>query len=86
MGIVVFQRFNVQRVQRTTLNVLNFHLPRFIILPSMSHPMSLSEIHSSDQQSSIVRVCGRYRVGKLLGCGTFGESLIEFLRLYSIPT
>lgn len=42
------------------------------------HPMSDSDerlqSYSSEQLPSIVRVCGRYRVKKLLGYGTFGES------------
>ena len=32
------------------------------------------DTHSSEQQHSIVHICGRYRVGKLLGCGTFSKS------------
>ena len=49
----------------------------------MSDPDKHLETHSSEQKSSIVRVCGRYRVGKLLGCGTFGEPFNEGRQLYS---
>ena len=49
----------------------------------MSDPDKHLETHSSEQKPSIVRVCGRYRVGKLLGCGTFGEPFNEGRQLYS---
>ena len=52
----------------------------FILHSSPNSPSSMSDshnhldTHSSEEQPGIVRICGRYGVGTLLGCGTFGES------------
>lgn len=47
----------------------------------MSNSHNHLDTLSSEQQPSIVCMCGRYRVGKLLGCGTFGGSF--WLRSFS---
>jgi len=49
----------------------------------MLDPDEHLKTHSSEQKSSIARVCGRYRVGKLLRCGTFSEPFNEGHQLYS---
>ena len=56
-------KVEIQHPLHTTFNSPSF------MLNSDKH----LQTHSSEQQPSLVHICGQYRVSKLLGCGTFGE-------------